>query len=223
MQLARGNEAEQRATRRTLIRVLEATLRLAHPFMPFITEELWQKVAPLAGVEGESIMLQPYPEPQPARIHAEAQEKVALLKALVGACRTLRGEMAIPPSQKVPAVALGDTAVLAELEPYLVALAKLTSLTIEADRLPESVAPVQIVGDYRLMLKIEVDVAAECARLDKEMARLRSEIAKSEAKLANPAFVERAPSAVVEQERQRLAEFRSTLEKLAAQRKTLAG
>lgn len=221
VQLARGNEAETRATRRTLIRVLEATLRLAHPLIPFITEELWQKVAPLAGVQGESIMLQPYPEPQPARIHPEAMEKVALLKALVGACRTLRGEMNLPPSQKVPAVALGDPAMLAALEPYLVALAKLSELTIETEALPHSVAPVQIVGDYRIMLRIEVDVAAERARLEREIARVQAEAARAEAKLANPAFVERAPAAVVEQERQRLAGFQATLEKLTAQRAAL--
>ncbi|MEO1768048.1 valine--tRNA ligase [Thiobacter aerophilum] len=223
VQLTRGNEAEQRATRRTLIRVLEATLRLAHPLIPFITEELWQKVAPLAGVAGESIMLQPYPEPQPARIHTEAMEKVALLKALVGACRTLRGQMHLPPSQKVAAVALGDPAVLADLTPYLVALAKLSDLAIETEALPHSVAPVSIVGDYRIMLRIEVDMAAERARLDKEIARLKAEAAKAEAKLANPAFVERAPAAVVEQERQRLASFLATLEKLTTQRAALGG
>jgi valyl-tRNA synthetase len=145
-------------------------------------------------------------------------EKVALLKDLTSACRTLRGEMNIPPSQKVPAVALGDTAVLAELAPYLAALAKLTEVAIVADALPQSPAPVQIVGDYRLMLKIEIDVAAECARLDKEIARLQGETAKAEAKLGNASFVDRAPAAVVAQERERLAGFQATLEKLTAQR-----
>jgi valyl-tRNA synthetase len=217
VQLARGNEAERRTTRRTLIRVLEATLRLAHPFIPFITEELWQKVAPLAGVKGESIMLAPYPKPQPERIDPVAAEKVSLLKALVGACRTLRAEMNLPPGQKVAAVALGDPAVLAELEPYLIALARLGELTIETRALPHSPAPVQIVGDYRLMLKVEVDVAAERARLTREIERITGELRKAQAKLDNPAFVERAPAAVVEQERQRLATFRATLDKLNAQ------
>ena len=218
VQLQRGNEAEQRATRRTLIRVLETTLRLAHPFIPFITEELWQKVAPLAGKTGDSIMLQPFPEAEASKIDQAALDKVALLKDLTNACRTLRGEMNIPPSQKVPAVALGDTAVLAELAPYLAALAKLTEVAIVADTLPQSPAPVQIVGNYRLMLQIEIDVAAECARLDKEIARLKGEISKAENKLGNASFVDKAPAAVVQQEKERLAGFVATLEKVQSQR-----
>jgi len=223
VQLARGNEAEQRATRRTLIRVLETTLRLAHPLIPFITEELWQKVAPLAGKSGDSIMLQPFPEADASKIDQEALDKVALLKDLTNACRTLRGEMNIPPSQKVPAVALGDTAVLAELSPYLAALARLTEVAIVSDALPQSPAPVQIVGDYRLMLKIEIDVAAECARLDKEIARIEGEIAKAQGKLGNPSFADKAPPAVVAQEKERLAGFNATLDKLSAQRAALGG
>jgi valyl-tRNA synthetase len=221
VQLHNGNDAEKRTTRRTLVRVLEATLRLAHPVIPFITEELWQKVAPLAAASGDSIMLQPYPEAEMSKIDDAALAKLALLKDLTNACRTLRGEMNVPPSQKVPLVALGDSAILSELGPYIAALARLSEVSIVVDALPQTQAPVQIVGDYRLMLKIEVDVAAECARLDKEIARLRGEIAKAEGKLGNASFVDKAPAAVVAQEKERLAGFAATLEKLEAQRAAL--
>ena len=222
VQLNVGNAAEKRTTRRTLVRVLETTLRLAHPLIPFITEELWQKVAPLAAKQGESIMLAPYPVADMSKIDAAALEKAALLKALVNACRTLRGEMNISPALKVPLVALGDTAALETFRPYLIALAKLSEMHIAAETLPHTQAPVQIVDDYRLMLKIEIDVEVERARMDKEIARLQGEITKAHAKLANASFVDKAPAMVVTQEKERLAGFSATLEKLAAQRDKLA-
>jgi valyl-tRNA synthetase len=195
------------------VRELEATLRLAHPFMPFITEELWQIVAPLAGKRGETIQLQPFPKASFERIDEAADAKMALLKDVVNACRTLRGEMGVSPAHKVPLIAEGDRATLEDFAPYLAPLAKLSDVRI-VDALPAGDAPVQIVGDFRLMLHIEVDLAAERERLAKDIARHEGEIAKAQSKLGNESFVSRAPAAVVEQERARLAVFSATLAKL---------
>jgi valyl-tRNA synthetase len=216
VQLAQGNETQQRATRRTLTRVLEAILRLAHPVIPFITEALWQRIAPLAGKRGASIMLQPYPAPDAARVDETAEREIERLKELVTACRALRAEMNVAPSQKVPLLAQGDRAQLAAFAPCLSALARLSEVVIEKE-LPAVDAPVSLVGDFKLMLRIEIDIAAERERLRKEKARVAAEIAKCETKLANTNFVERAPPLVVAQEKQRLENFRSLLEQIGQQ------
>jgi valyl-tRNA synthetase len=221
VQLQHGSAQEQCATRRTLVRVLETTLRLAHPLIPFITEELWQAVKTIAGAKGDTIMLQRYPGANGTKIDPDAEAWIDTLKSLVNACRSLRSEMNLSPAQKVPAVVAGDADAARAFGPYLASLAKLSEVSAAGETLPDSGAPVAIIGGFRLMLKIEVDAAAERDRLDKEITRTKGEIAKAQGKLSNPSFVERAPAEVVAQERSRLAVFQGTLEKLAAQRARL--
>ena len=216
VQIQQGVEAEQRATRRTLLRVLETVLRLAHPIMPFITEEIWQTIAPMTEKHGASIMLEAYPEAQADKIDEQSEAWVAQLKQMVDACRSLRGEMSISPAARVPLVASGNAEKLRAYAPYLKALAKLEEVSIVAD-LPEADAPVMLVDDFKLMLKVEIDVAAEKERLGKEVARLEAEISKANAKLNNESFVSRAPAEVVAQEKARVAEFGTNLEKLLSQ------
>ncbi len=220
VQIQQGSPAQQLGTRRTLIRVLEATLRAAHPIIPYITEELWQKVSLVAGKrradEQTSLCVQPYPRADLSRIDEDAEARVAELKAQVEAVRALRGEMNLSPAQKAPLVAQGDRSVLSANAPYLAALARLENVGI-VDRLPDVGAPVQVVGATQLMLHVEIDVEAERLRLGKEVERLEKEIAKANGKLSNASFIERAPAAVVEQEKSRVAQFSETLLKVREQ------
>ena len=224
VQVQHGTEGQQRATRATLLRVLEVILRLAHPIIPFITEALWQTVAPLAGktldAAGDSIMRQPYPIANTALIDTAAEAWMTQLKALVDATRNLRGEMQISPSVRVPLIVeAGDAAGQQQLHSfaqYVQALGKLSEVQI-VDALPESPAAVSIVGTTKLMLKVEIDVAAERERLAKEIARIDGEIAKVNGKLGNESFVARAPAAVVAQENERLVNFSATIVKLREQ------
>ncbi len=242
VQLQEGDAAAQRGTRRTLIRALETILRLLHPVIPFITEELWQKVAPIAQRYGErgvqrlkgealqqaiaeqrfSIMTQQYPQAEPAKIDPAALAWMEQLKALVDACRALRGEMNISPAQKLPLVAAGDMAHLQGIAPYLKVLAKLSEVKVQAQLPADSIAPVQVVGENRLMLEVQIDVKAERERLGKELARIQGEVRKAQAKLGNESFAARAPAAVVAQERERLAQFEALEKKLAEQLARLA-
>ena len=221
VQIQTGTEAQARATRRTLIRTLEAILRLAHPIIPFITEELWQKVAPVAGLAGESVSIAAYPEARLDKIDEAAMAHVARLKSLVDACRTLRGEMSVSPAARLPMFTVGDSAFLRSAAPVLQALAKLSEVKVFDDEAAWSqaaqAAPVAVVGEARLCLHMEVDVAAERVRLAKEIARIDGEITKASAKLNNEAFVAKAPAAVIDQEKKRVADFGATLERLRGQ------
>jgi valyl-tRNA synthetase len=225
VQIQTGDDAQQRATRRTLIRTLEALLRLAHPIIPFITEELWQKVAPVAGRQGESIMVSAYPEAQPGKIDEAAEAHVARLKALVDACRTLRGEMKVSPATRLPLYAVADDASSADFlrssAPVLQALGKLSEVKVFDDEAAwtaaAEAAPVAVVGPARLCLHMEIDKAAEKARIGKELARIEGEITKANAKLGNEAFVAKAPPAVIAQEKQRVADFSAMLGRLQDQ------
>ncbi len=215
-QLARGGEAQQRGTRRTLLRVLETVLRLAHPVIPFITEELWQDVAPLAGKKGRTIMLAPYPKSQPEKIDAAAERQVALEKEIINALRNLRSEMKISPAARIPAISAGPQVV--PILSSIISLAKLSELKYVSDEeLNLTDAPLKIVHESKFKLKIEINVVAERERISKEIARIEGEVAKAKAKLSNASFVDRAPARVVEQERARLENFESTLAKLREQ------
>ena len=207
-----------RGTRKTLVRVLEATLRLAHPIIPFITEDLWQSVAPLAGKSGETIMLAPYPRSQAEKIDEAAERDMAVLKLWTDKTRNLRSEGNVPPSEKVPfyATEYPDVSDRNTTTQALTFLARLKSFE-QVDSLPQSDSPVAVIDNARLMIQVQVDTATERTRLQKEIARLEGEIAKANAKLSNPNFVERAPPSVVAQEKERLAAFGATLDKLKPQ------
>jgi valyl-tRNA synthetase len=198
---------------------------LAHPITPFITEELWQKVAPVAGRAGESVAIAAYPVAQPDRIDAAAIAQIAKLKQLVDACRNLRGEMNVSPAARLPLYVVAQTeaegAFLQSSAAVLQALAKLSEVKIfdheAAWQAAAQSSPVAVVGDARVCLFVEVDVAAEKLRLGKEVTRLEDQIAKAGAKLSNEAFVAKAPAAVLEQERKRVSDFAATLSKVKEQ------
>lgn len=224
----RGSEAEQRATRHTLVTVLEAVLRLAHPIIPFITEELWQKVSVTAGVrkadEDAFLMLQTYPTFDAAKVDADAVARMTTIQAQIDSIRNLRSEMKLPPSQKMPLLISGPEAECAAAAAYLQQLARLESVTHVEDlqqAAQGSVAPVAIVGDFKLMLKVEIDVKAERERLSKEAARLAGEVKKCQSKLGNERFVSKAHAAVVDTEKKRLAEFTALLAKVEEQLRKL--
>ncbi len=242
VQLQSDQASSHRGTRRTLLRVLETILRVAHPIMPFITEELWQKVAPLAQRYGErgqqtsdvrqleeaiaaqqySIMQQRFPSAETSKFDPTSEAWMTELKALVDGCRALRGEMNISPAQRLPLMIASDSTGIAATFPYLKALAKLESVSLARQLPTDSKAPVQMAGAHRLMLDIQIDVGAERDRLSKEITRLSVEIDKLQLKLANEGFVARAPAPVVAQERNRLEGFRSSRSKLTEQRTRIA-
>lgn len=223
VQIQTGCPTTQRTTRRTLVRVLETILRLLHPIMPFITEELWQVVAPLANAKtADSIMLAAYPQADKEKIVQTAFDKMAALKDLVEEVRKLRGEMGIAPNVKAPLFVEGS----AELEGLLKYLPSLTRLT-EAklvDSLPEAEdAPVAVCNGARLMLKVEIDKTAETARLSKEAEKLQKALDKLNAKLSKPGYTEKAPAHLVEKDKADLAELTDKMGKVEGQLAKLKG
>ncbi len=218
-----------RATRHTLVGVLDALLRLAHPLMPFITEEIWQRVAPLAGRQGPSIMVQPYPEADEARLDPAAEEEMAWVMAVILGVRKIRSGMNIDPRRPLPVLidnaSQADRQRLAEHRRYIEVLARVDSIQVlEAGAAaPESATA--LVGEMKVLIPMAglIDKAAELARLAREIERRGNDLERVRGKLANPNFVSRAPAAVVDKERARLAELESALEQLQAQRQRIAG
>ena len=222
VQIQTGCPTTQRTTRRTLVRVLEASLRLLHPIIPFITEELWQAVAPLANAKtADSIMLAAYPKADPEKIVQAAFDQMAQLQDLIGAVRNLRGEMGIAPNVKAPLFVEGS--VPEALLKYLPALTRLTEAKT-VDGLPESEdAPVAVCNGARLMLKVEIDKAAETARLSKEAEKLQKALDKLNAKLSKPGYTEKAPAHLVEKDKADLAELTDKMGKVEGQLAKLKG
>jgi valyl-tRNA synthetase len=230
VQIANGSAAQQRATRRTLIRTLETVLRLLHPVAPFITAELWERVSVVAGrrTEGssDSIVTARYPQAELHKVDPASDAWIGKLKGLMTAVRTLRSELNLRPDQRVPLYAVGDAAFVDEVAPLLKSVMGRVSevKAFDDDAAFTSAAahaPIAMAGAIKLALVVPVDVAAERARIGKEIERRRGEIASTEGKLDNPSFVQRAPAAVVEEMRQRLADFKQALRRLEDQRDRL--
>ena len=217
VQIQTGCPTTQRTTRRTLVRVLETILRLLHPIMPFITEELWQVVAPLANAKtADSIMLAAYPQADKEKIVQTAFDKMAALKDLVEEVRKLRGEMGIAPNVKAPLFVEGS-AELEGLLKYLPSLTRLTEAKLVDSLLEAEDAPVAVCNGARLMLKVEIDKAAETARLSKEAEKLQKALDKLNAKLSKPGYTEKAPAHLVEKDKADLAELEDKMAKVQTQ------
>ena len=220
VQIQQGNESQKRATRRTLLSTLESILRLAHPVMPFITEEIWQIIIPLIRKDYESITLEKFPTSREEKIDDHSIEWVSTLKKLIDNVRSLRGEMNISPANKIPLALSGNKKELEEYLPYLISLAKLSDAKITAD-LPKKEAPVAIINEYKVMLNIEVDKEAEAIRLKKEIKKIDIDLNKADIKLNNESFVSKAPKAIIKQEKERLSKFSEHKDKLVQQLKKL--
>ncbi|NRB72551.1 MAG: valine--tRNA ligase [Xanthomonadales bacterium] len=224
--LQQGDAAQQNATRHTLLTVLESLLRALHPFIPFITEEIWQRVAPPLGKTGESVMLQAWPEATPSDPEADAH--AGWLKEVLQGVRRIRSELNLAPSKQLEVWLQGgsehDRARLERSETLLASLGKVARFTWVDEQADASQCAVALVGDLKLLIPLAglVDVAAETARLRKQLQKEQQELAKSKGKLGNARFVENAPAEVVEQERERLASSEATVAELEAQLQRIA-
>ncbi|MFA6162440.1 MAG: valine--tRNA ligase [Methylobacter sp.] len=221
--LQSDDAALQRGTRKTLLTVLESILRLAHPLMPFITEEIWQRVAPLAGIEAETIMLQPYPVADEAQIDSNAIAETNWVMNFILGVRRIRGEMNIAPGKPLPVLLQNgsdaDQQSLANNRIYLQKLGRLESITwLNADdSTPESA--IALVGDMKILIPMAglIDKEAELARLEREIQKIKNDLPRVEGKLSNPSFVDKAPQEVIEKEKAKLADLRSMLNNLEQQ------
>jgi valyl-tRNA synthetase len=218
-----SSESLQRGTRKTLVSVLDAILRLAHPIMPFITEEIWQRVAPLVGSDGKTIMTQAYPEPNANLVDSKAIKEMDWVKCFILGIRKIRGEMNLAPGKPLPVLLQNgnenDQQLLATHQLLLSALAKTESIQWLDAKDPAPESAMALCGELRILIPMAglIDKDAELARLSKEIEKREKELERSESKLQNPSFVDRAPADVVEKERQKLADMRSALDNLRAQ------
>ncbi|MBO2680449.1 valine--tRNA ligase [Shewanella algae] len=226
--LQNGSEAEQRGTRHTLVTVLEQLLRLMHPLMPYITETIWHRVKPLAGVEGETLMLAAFPEYQADKVDTEAMADLEWVKQVIVAVRNIRAELNIAPSKPLNAllrsVSARDKARVEANQTFFTTLAKLESMTILADGDNAPMSTTQLVGEMELLIPMAglIDVAAEMARIDKQLEKLSGEVARIEGKLSNEGFVAKAPAAVIDKERSKMADLKRDMDKLKEQQAELA-
>ncbi|UKH16987.1 valine--tRNA ligase [Actinobacillus pleuropneumoniae] len=220
---ANGTEAQKRGASQTLVRVLEKLLRLAHPIMPFITEEIWQKVKGFAGIDADTIMLQPFPKVVKSELDESAEMQIGWIKELIIAVRNIRAESNIAPSKGleflVRNVSDEQRKILAENDRLLKAMAKLDSVQVLSadENAPLSVA--KLVGNVEVLIPMAgfINKEAELARLTKEIEKMRGEITRIENKLSNEAFVAKAPEAVIAKEREKMQEYQNGLEKLQTQ------
>ena len=224
-----ASDAAKRSARRTLVQVLEQALRLLHPIMPFITEEIWQQIKTPAGKQGETIMLQPYPNVDETAHDPDAEAEIRWVQQFIQGIRRIKGEMNIAPSKPVPVLLAHadetDATLAASHRPYLDFLARTQSVTVlpEDDEGPESATA--LVGDMKILIPLAglIDKDAEMTRLDKEIGKLEKEREKSEKKLKNPNFIDKAPEVVVAKERVRLEEMRTALSNLNEQKSRISG
>ncbi|MFA7592485.1 MAG: valine--tRNA ligase [Thiohalobacteraceae bacterium] len=223
-----SSDAAKRGTRRTLVQVLETLLRLAHPLIPFITEEIWQRAAPLAGVQGETIMLQTYPQPDASRIDAQASDDMDWVMQFILGVRKIRSGYDIKPGQPLPVLLEGasqqDRERLTANEHYIRFLARTEAITVLDPGTTPPESATALVGTLKILIPMAglIDKDAELARLDKEIAKREQEAQRLEAKLANRAFVDKAPAEVVEKERAKVEDVRAALRSLRGQRGKIA-
>jgi valyl-tRNA synthetase len=223
-----ANDAAKRGTRRTLVGVLEALLRLNHPLMPFITEEIWQRAAPLAGKSGSTISTQPYPQPQPEKIDEAAEAEIAWVKQFLLGVRRIRAEMNISPGKLLPVVLANgsdrDRARVTQNHGFLLNLGRLQSIDWLTGDGAEPDAAIALVGDMKIMIPMTglIDKGAELNRLAKEVDKLRKELERGEAKLGNDSFISKAPEQVVAKERERVEGMRASLSQLQEQHERIS-